>query len=400
MQLTDQGDRVTTVNTVVIIGAGLSGAAAAWLLTRKGFRVEVYEKSNVIGGHVRTEWIHGIPYEPHGAHIFHTYDSSVWRLVSETVELVPYRHRVLTSVRDRLISWPPQENELRELSEFEDIVRELAARPAVRDHTNFETYCISLLGPTLYSVAVRGYTQKQWGRDPETLSADIAKGRVELRTDNDVEFFRDPYQGWPRGGYAELVEAFLGSAVIHLGRTVTVNDLSAIARRYQPVIVTSALDDFFEEPGALPWRGIRTESIYLPEVTLAQSAMVINEPADNVAWTRSIETKWALGELHDRLGTIVQREFPGAPAKHYPVLDSAGEYSRIQRSFERRLAHYPRNPIYSVGRLATYRYINMDAAIVSGLHAANQIAGLLTSAGDRTLRTDQARAACHIVSIC
>ncbi|MFD5033114.1 FAD-dependent oxidoreductase [Streptomyces sp. NPDC058220] len=362
-------------DTVAVVGAGLSGAAAAWLLTRRGFQVEVYEKAAVVGGHVRTEWIRGIPYEPHGAHIFHTYDRRVWRIVSQAVEFVPYRHRVLTRIRGHVISWPPQEDELRGLPDFTDITWELALRPATADPTNFETYCVSLLGPTLYEESVRGYTRKQWGRDPHTLSASVAKGRVELRNDGNVHLFRDPYQGWPRRGYGELVEALLGPAVVHLGCTVTVQDLPAIARGGRPVIVTSALDDFFDEPGALPWRGVRLEPTYLPETTLAQRAMVVNEPADTLAWTRSIETKWALSELHDRPGTVVMREFPGAPAKHYPVLDSAGENRRIQDSLERRLVGRSRNPVYAAGRLATYRYINMDEAILSGLRAAERIAG-------------------------
>lgn len=364
---------MATRGAAIIIGAGLSGASAAWQLTRRGFHVEVFEKAETIGGHIRTEWIHGIPYEPHGSHIFHTYDSSIWRTVSETVEFVPYRHRVLTSFRGHLISWPPQEMELRHNQDFEDIAQELTARPAIPDNTNFETYCISLLGPTLYEATVLAYTQKQWGRDPHELSVAIARGRVEIRTDGYVELFRDPYQGWPRRGYTELVESFLGSSEVHLGCTVTVSDVPSIARPGQSIIVTSPLDDFFEESGALPWRGIRTEAIYLPQISLAQPAMVVNEPAAGLAWTRSIETKHALSELHTQLGTVVQREFPGAPAKHYPVLDSANEYRRIQDSFERRLASWSRNPMYSAGRLATYRYINMDSAIVSGLHAARQI---------------------------
>jgi UDP-galactopyranose mutase len=363
--------------TIIVIGAGLSGAASAWLLMRKGFRVEVYEKADVVGGHVRTEWLRGIPYEPHGAHIFHTYDSSVWQMVSETVEFAPYRHRVLTSVRGHLISWPPQENELRGLTDFEDIVRELATRPGVVDHSNFETYCISLLGFTLYEATVRGYTQKQWGRDPCTLSAAVAEGRIELRADGYVDLFRDPYQGWPRGGYNELVEALLGQAVVHLGSTVTVKDLPTITRPGQPVIVTSALDDFFEEPGTLPWRGIRTEATYLPDTALAQPAMVVNEPAAGIEWTRSIETKWALDELRDRPGTVIMREYPGASAKHYPVLDSAGEHRVTQDALEHRLAGISRNPTYAAGRLATYRYINMDAAIIGGLRAADLVAGRL-----------------------
>ncbi|MFI9769496.1 FAD-dependent oxidoreductase [Streptomyces sp. NPDC052415] len=360
--------------TATIVGAGLAGAAAAWLLARRGFSVEVYEQAQVAGGHARTEWFRGIPYEPHGAHIFHTDQRSVWNLVAGTADFVPYRHRVLTRLRGHLISWPPQRAELCALMDFADIARELADRPGVVDASDFESYCVSVLGPTLYDESVRGYTEKQWGRHPHTLSAAVARGRVELRNDGCPDYFRDAYQGWPRRGYGDLVEALLRRAVVQLGCRITHEDLPQISRAGRPVIVTSALDDFLGEPGALPWRGVRLQPLYLPETALAQRAMVVNEPSETVPWTRSIETKWALPELHDRLGTLIMREYPGAEAKHYPVLDAGGENRRTQRELERRLLDQSRNPLYLAGRLATYSYINMDVAILQGLRVAERVA--------------------------
>ncbi|MEU1447900.1 UDP-galactopyranose mutase [Streptomyces mirabilis] len=360
--------------TATIVGAGLAGAAAAWFLTRRGFSVEVYEQAHVVGGHVRTEWFRGIPYEPHGAHIFHTDHRSVWDLVSGTVEFVPYRHRVLTRLRGRLVSWPPQRAELCASADFTDIALELADRPGAVDESDFESYCVSVLGPTLYGESVRGYTEKQWGRHPRTLSAAVARGRVELRNDGCHDFFRDTYQGWPRRGYGDLVEALLRQAVVHLGCRITLKDLPEVSQAGRPVIVTSALDDFLGEAGALQWRGVRLQPVYLPETALAQPAMVVNEPSVTLAWTRSIETKWALPELHDRLGTLVLREYPGAEAKHYPVLDAAGENQRTQRELEHRLLGQSRNPIHTAGRLATYSYINMDVAILQGLRVAEKVA--------------------------
>ncbi|MFE6176285.1 UDP-galactopyranose mutase [Streptomyces sp. NPDC056464] len=356
------------------MGAGLAGAAAAWYLTRRGFSVEVYEQAQVVGGHVRTEWFRGIPYEPHGAHIFHTDHRTVWNLVSGVVEFVPYRHRVLTRLRGRLVSWPPQRADLCALPDFADIARELANLPGPTDESDFESYCVSVLGPTLYGECVRAYTEKQWGRHPSTLSAAVARGRVELRDDGCHDFFRDTYQGWPRRGYGDLVEALLRPSVVHLGCRITLEDLPEISQVGRPVIVTSALDDFLGEPGALQWRGVRLQPVYLPETALAQPAMVVNEPSASLAWTRSIETKWALPELHNRLGTLVLREYPGVRAKHYPVLDAADGNQRTQRELERRLRSQSRNPIYLAGRLATYSYINMDVAILHGLRAAERVA--------------------------
>jgi UDP-galactopyranose mutase len=105
----------------------------------------------------------------------------------------------------------------------------------------------------------------------------------------------------------------------------------------------------------------------------AQPAMVVNEPAPDVAWTRTVETKWALPELSDRPGTVVLREFPGARTKHYPVADAAGANRLRQEQLSRRLSDYRRNPLIPAGRLATYRYLNMDAAMRTGLEAARRI---------------------------
>ncbi|MEU7644331.1 FAD-dependent oxidoreductase [Streptomyces huasconensis] len=359
----------------VIVGAGLTGATAACELARQGFRVRVYERADVIGGHVRTEWLRGIPYEPHGAHIFHTDDTAVWNLVSKYTDFVPYQHRVTIRVRSHQLSWPLQRSELSRLEEWPQVERELASLPPEPDTANFATYCRSLMGRTLYDLCVRNYTMKQWGRAPEELSASVAVNRVELRDDDYRGLFRDRHQGWPERGYTELVENLLDSAEIHLGQPVTCDDLAEIARPGEPVVVTSALDDFFGgELGPLEWRGVRLVSQFLPGITLSQASMVVNEPDLAVPWTRTIETKWALEKLHDVPGTIVLREYPGAAAKHYPVPDSAGRNKALQAAYEAKLAACTRNPLVAAGRLATYSYINMDQAVRQGLDTAHRVA--------------------------
>ncbi|WP_018790532.1 FAD-dependent oxidoreductase [Salinispora arenicola] len=360
--------------TGVVVGAGLAGAAAAWQLAQHGFAVRVFEQSDVVGGHVRTEWFRGVPYEPHGAHIFHTQDLDVWRLVTKLTAFEPYRHRVTIRMCGQLVSWPLQVSELRLLPAWDEIRTELDALPEVPDTRNFESYCISLLGPRLYGWCVRDYTRKQWGRDPDSLAARMAVNRVELRRDGYRDLFRDPYQGWPTLGYTPLVEALLEFSQVHLGRRITASGLGDVAAAGEPVIITSALDDFFEESaGALEWRGVRLLSELRPDTTLAQPTMVVNEPDSGVAWTRTIETKWARADLHTRPGTIVMREYPGADAKHYPVPDNQGLNQARQCRYERLLATFARNPLYAAGRLATYRYINMDEAIRQGIDAARRV---------------------------
>ncbi|MBB4923457.1 UDP-galactopyranose mutase [Kitasatospora kifunensis] len=336
----------------------------------------MYEQADVVGGHVRTEWLRGIPYEPHGAHIFHTDDSAVWNLVSKFTDFVPYQHRVTIRMRSHQLSWPLQRDELPQLEEWPQVERELSLLPPEPDTTNFETYCRSLMGQTLYDLCIRNYTMKQWGRDPDKLSASVAVNRVELRGDSYRGLFRDRHQGWPERGYADLVEALLEPAEIHLGQPITCTDLAEIARPGEPVVITSALDDFFNgELGPLEWRGVRLESEFIPGTKLAQASMVVNEPDLAVPWTRTIETKWALEKLHDVPRTIIMREYPGAAAKHYPVPDSAGRNKALQASYEAKLAAHTRNPLMAAGRLATYSYINMDQAVRQGLDAARRVAG-------------------------
>lgn len=368
--------KVKANRSCVVVGAGLTGATVASELSRQGFQVRVYEQADVVGGHVRTEWLRGIPYEPHGAHIFHTDDTEVWNLVNKSTRFVPYEHRVTIRVRSHQLSWPLQKSELPQLEEGPQVERELTSLPPEPDPTNFETYCRSLMGQTLYDLCIRNYTMKQWGRAPEELSASIALNRVELRDDDYRGLFRDRHQGWPERGYADLVESLLDRTETHLGKPVTHADLTEIARPGEPVVITSALDDFFAgELGPLEWRGVRLESQYLPDTKLAQASMVVNEPDLAVPWTRTIETKWALESLHEVPGTVVMREYPGAAAKHYPVPDSAGKNKALQSAYEEKLAAITRNPLIAAGRLATYRYINMDQAVRHGLDAARRVAG-------------------------
>lgn len=361
----------------LIVGAGLAGAVAARRLVEHGFQPRVVEREHVVGGHVRTEWLDGVPYEPQGPHIFHTTDQEIWNFVSRVVEFLPYRHRVVTRIREHLLTWPLQVAELTRLEEWTLIEKELTDLPCEPRLTNFATYCKDLLGSTLFELCIYGYTVKQWDRDPADLACSVALGRIELRRDGFIDLFRDPYQGWPRYGYANLVERLLAECEVTLSTTVTIGNLRELCAPGEPVVVTSALDDFFDmSRGALEWRGVELVPVRIPTVTLAQPAMVIKEPSIHIPWTRTIETKWVRPDLHGSPGTVVMREMPGAAVKHYPVPDAAGENARRQAVYLADILRYRRNPLVPAGRLATYRYINMDDAIRDGQRAADYVAGI------------------------
>lgn len=355
-----------------VVGSGLAGATAAHLLTEAGCRVEVIDGEPTWGGQLRTASAGGILYEPTGAHIFHTADVEVWRLVTGLVEMLPYRHVVRTEVFGRTLSWPPQLSELRELAQWPVIARELAMRPPRPRAENFATWCIDLMGETLYREFIEGYTRKQWGEDPRNLTAAWAPKRIELRDDGYRDLFRDPYQGWPKDGYATLIDALLRRVPVTLGQRVTVSDWEQLCQGAAGVVLTCALDEFFEESlGRLPWRGVSLRSRYVPDVAHVLPCGVVNTPGLEHPYTRMVETKWMSGQSVP--GTVVSYEFPGAPVRHYPVDDVAGANRKLQHRYEQELALLPGPPRYPLGRLATYAYLDMDQVIRQSMNTVRQI---------------------------
>ncbi|MEU6999079.1 UDP-galactopyranose mutase [Nonomuraea sp. NPDC046570] len=360
------------MQTVRIIGGGLAGAVTARLLHEAGLAVQVFEAAPVWGGQLRTAEAAGVLYEPHGAHIFHTRDAEVWKLVNRFVTMRPYRHLVRTQVFGTTLSWPPQLGELAALPEWPVIERELAARPARPRPDNFETWCVDLMGETLYREFVEGYTRKQWGRDPRELAAVWAPKRIELRDDGYRHLFRDPFQGWPEGGYTRLVDELLRPAEVVMGQPVTVADWDSLTDGASAIVLTCALDEFFgEDLGRLPWRGVGQTLHYLPGVERLLPCAVVNHPSLDQPYTRAIETKWMSGQ--EGPGTVVAYERPGSPARHYPVDDVAGENRRLQRRYQNALAALPGPPRHTCGRLATYAYIDMDQAVRQAMNTAMRV---------------------------
>lgn len=352
----------------VVVGAGLAGATAAQVLSQHpDWEVEVYEAGESVGGNLRASSIDGVLYEPYGPHIFHTENATAWQWMNRFAVMRPYEHTVKSQLSDgRIFSWPPQADELMDEPEWRQISAELDARPASPSASNFEDYAIEVMGPTLYEWFCRDYTRKQWGVEPRELSSKFAPKRIDFRYDGDRRLFRGQKQGWVLGGFQRAVERMLINTPVHLGKPITAANLPA-ADAY---VITAPLDDFLGwEP--LPWRGIRTEATFYPgEKSTKLPAAVLNRPGLEVAWTREVETKQMA--CQGVLGTIIAREYPGSDARYYPVDDVAGENRSRWREMRDEVRRRVPNA-HLAGRLANYVYIDMDQAIMQGIHAAQRV---------------------------
>lgn len=372
--------------TVVVVGAGWSGAVAARELHDAGRRVEVFEREPAAGGHARCEVLNGVVYEPNGAHIFHTSNRRVADYVARFGMSRPFEHRVLAEVylkaddeKPVLLSWPPQLSELRALPLWSRIESELGSRPTEPNGDDFETWVTSLMGRSLYEMFVEGYTRKQWGCEPSELSSRFAPRRVELRDDGNTRLFRDRWEFFPPTGAASVIETILQPVPVTCGVTLDADGVLDATAKVEAVVVTAPLDDFANAPTTLPWRGIQMVSRYQPVDQVGDTvtpAYVVNHPSPRVPFTRTVETKHATQQ--QIAGTVVSEEHPGAPTRHYPVPTLTREGERrnqeLQEEIVRRLAP---TPVFFCGRLAEYRYINQDEAVAGALVTAKRVlAGL------------------------
>jgi len=230
------------------------------------------------------------------------------------------------------------------------------------------------MGPTLYRIFVRDYTVKQWGCSPTQLSSIFAPKRVELRDDGYRRLFRDRWEFFPAAGVNSVIESVIAPVPVTLGAEIGLADVTDLTASVDHLVVTAALDDFVGRPDTLAWRGIEMRSNFVATDSPGETvtpAYVVNRPSARVPYTRTVETKHASGQ--QVRGTVVSEEYPGAPARHYPVhtVDQANEASNAALQDEVRSASPI--PVWFCGRLATYRYIDQDQAIADAMSTSDQI---------------------------
>lgn len=365
----------------LIIGSGLFGSVFARQAADAGKKVLVIDKRPNIAGNVYTEKVEGINFHKYGAHIFHTNNTEVWNYVNRFATFNRFTNSPVANYKGELYSMPfnmytfnkmwgvvtPEEA----AAKIEEQKKEITGEPQ-----NLEEQAISLVGRDIYEKLVKGYTEKQWGRDCKELPAFIIR-RLPVRRTFDNNYFNALYQGIPIGGYTKLVENLLEGIEVRLNEDY-LEDKAEWNAMAEKVVYTGAIDAYFDYAlGNLEYRSVRFENEIL-DVPNFQGNAAVNYTDKETPWTRIIEHKWfEFGkdeEGNDLPKTIISKEYssewkPG-DEPYYPVNDEKnGELYQKYKA----LAEKEENIIFG-GRLGEYKYYDMDAVIASALECArNQL---------------------------
>lgn len=366
----------------LVVGAGLFGAVFACEMKKAGKKCLVIDKRGHIAGNIYTEEIRGIHVHRYGAHIFHTSDRKIWGYVNELAEFNNYINSPIAVYRDELYNLPFNMNtfakmwNVRTPKEARERIQSQIADLHIADPTNLEEQALSLVGTDIYEKLVKGYTEKQWGRDCRELPAFIIR-RLPVRFTFDNNYFSDPYQGIPKGGYTGMVEKLLEGVEVRLDTsfeefvkkendTYVTNDGQHV---FEKVLYTGMIDAFFGYcEGALEYRSLEFQTELLEGEENYQGNAVVNYTEREVPYTRIIEHKhFEFGRQPD---TVITREYPRewkrGDEPYYPVNDerNAALYQKYLH-----LASGQKNVLFG-GRLGQYRYYDMDKVIAAALEMA------------------------------
>lgn len=364
----------------LVVGAGLFGATFAHEAKKRGKSVLVVEKRNNIAGNVYTEECEKINVHIYGAHIFHTNSEEVWNYVQQFATFNRFTNSPIANYKGELYSLPFNMYTFNKMwgcvtpEEAFKIIEEQRKTAGITEPQNLEEQAISLVGKDIFEKLIKGYTEKQWGRDCKKLPAFIIK-RLPVRYTFDNNYFNAIYQGIPIGGYTKMVGNMLQGIEVRLGVDYLKNrkELDAMAGR---VIYTGPIDAYFNyQLGALQYRSVRFETELLDKPNFQGNAAV-NYTDRETPWTRIIEHKWfefgkdSQGE--DIPKTIISKEYSSewqvGDEPYYPVNDS--ENAVLYEKY-RKIANKELNVIFG-GRLGEYKYYDMDAVIASALELAKK----------------------------
>lgn len=353
----------------LVVGAGLFGAVFAHEMSRCGKKVLVVDKRNHIGGNCFTENIEGINVHKYGAHIFRTSRRDIWDYVQQFVEFNHFVNSPIANYHGKIYNMPFNMNTFNRIwgvatpaeamAKIEEQRKEITGEPR-----NLEEKAISLVGRDVYEILIREYTEKQWGRPCSELPASIIR-RLPVRLIYDNNYFNDPYQGIPIGGYTAIFEKMLAGCEVRLGVDFLKNreELEPLAKK---VLYTGAIDEYYDFCyGPLEYRSLRFEHNVMKDVSNFQGVAVVNYTDSTVSYTRSIEHKHF--EFGTQPSTVVSYEYPfewkQGIEPYYPVNDNKNQ--SVYAKYEN-LASQEDTVIFG-GRLGTYRYTDMQDTIIAAL---------------------------------
>ena len=360
----------------VIVGSGLFAGVWAYLANKQGKKCLVIEKRDHLGGNIYCEDVEGIHVHKYGAHIFHTSNREVWDFVNSLAEFNRYTNSPVANYKGEMYNMPFNMNTFSKMwgistpQEAKDIIA--SQRSSITgEPKNLEEQAISLVGVDIYQKLVKGYTEKQWGRDCKELPAFIIK-RLPVRYTYDNNYFNDLYQGIPIGGYNVIIDKLFEGCDVETGVDYLEN-----REKYDAlgdcIVYTGTIDSYYGyQYGKLEYRSLRFESQVL-DTDNYQGVAVVNYTDRETPYTRVIEHKHF--EFGTQPKTVITREYPAdweeGMEPYYPVNDERNQdlYSRYAK-----LAEKEERVIFG-GRLAEYKYYDMDKVILSALERAKK-AGL------------------------
>ena len=357
----------------LIVGAGLFGAVVAYEASQKGKKCLVIDRRDHIAGNVYTEEIEGIQVHKYGAHIFHTSDKKIWDYVNQFAEFNNYINSPIAVYGDEIYNLPFNMNTFSKMwgvktpKEAKKIIADQIADLDIDEPHNLEEQALKLVGRDVYEKLIKGYTQKQWGRECKELPSFIIK-RLPLRFTYDNNYFNDRYQGIPVDGYTAMVEKMLSGAEVRL--STEYDDIKDEVEA-DKIIYTGMIDKYYDySEGVLEYRSVRFETEVLDEENYQGNA-VVNYTSADVPYTRIIEHK------HFNFGkqpkTVISREYSSEWKKgdepYYPVNDERNEalYKKYQALAAKEVK------ILFGGRLGQYKYYDMDKVIAAALDMCDNI---------------------------
>ncbi|HEY8443698.1 MAG TPA: UDP-galactopyranose mutase [Clostridia bacterium] len=358
----------------LVVGAGLFGSVFAYEAVKKGKKCLVIDKRDHIGGNIYTQEIEGINVHVYGAHIFHTNDKEIWDYINSFADFNRFTNSPVARYKDELYNLPFNMNTFYAMwgvktpKEAQEIIARQVKEAGITQPKNLEEQAISLVGTDIYYKLIKGYTEKQWGKDARELPPFIIK-RLPVRFTFDNNYFSDCYQGIPIGGYTQIIKKMLAECDIKLNADYF-DDKAYYDSLAEKILYTGSIDRFFDYRfGELEYRSLRFETEVL-DTDNYQGNAVVNYTEREIPYTRIIEHKHF--EFGTQPKTVITREYPAAWSKgeeaYYPIND---EKNNALYEKYRQLA-LTRPKVIFGGRLGLYKYLDMHQVIRLALNAARE----------------------------